>query len=77
MPLKHVEPQNGAGENIVVVTPPDGATEDNKDVEPQDGASENNKDGIIILLAGSTIAFIAIASYLFVKNQQIKRKIDP
>ena len=46
--------------------------------ESQNDSSEDRKDGkdmIIILLAGSTIVFFAIASYLFVKNQQIKRKI--
>ena len=45
-------------------------------VEPQDNLIDNKKDEVIILLAGSTIVFFAVASYLFVKNQQIKRKID-
>ncbi len=44
--------------------------------EPQDNSLDNKKDGVIILLTGSTIVFFAIASYLFMKNQQIKRKID-
>jgi hypothetical protein len=44
--------------------------------EPENNSIDNKKDGAIILLAGSTIVFFAVASYLIVKNQQIKRKID-
>ena len=44
--------------------------------EPESNSIDNKKDGAIILLAGSTIVFFAVASYFFVKNQQMKRKID-
>ena len=47
-----------------------------KHFEPENNSIDNKKDDVIILLAGSTIVFFAVASYLFVKNQQIKRKID-